>query len=136
MDVMEILEQLSEEGEQWAQLEGGLGRYWVSSNGRIFSTWGYRLLKPYRINKRKKYMAVKIGSCLEGGYQNKRIHRLVADAFLKDQKQRYLDQGLTKDDLDVHHKDGDVTNNKSDNLEWMSKKDHSKHHYGTPAVYV
>jgi hypothetical protein len=44
---------------------------------------------------------------------NKYIHRLVAEAFINQQDGKNV----------VNHKDYDVTNNKADNLEWVTPKE-------------
>lgn len=51
---------------------------------------------------------------------NVSVHRLVASHFVK---------GDTN--LEVNHKDGDRTNNRSDNLEWVTRSENIQHSYDT-----
>lgn len=42
--------------------------------------------------------------------------------------QKFIGRKLLFDEV-VHHKDGNILNNKIENLELMSRSDHAKHHY-------
>lgn len=95
------------------------GRYRISSFGRIYSRRGkrnstYRELKPY--NNSFGYMQVNLMD--DNGVERKKyVHRLVASVFLPNPNKL----------SDVNHKDGDKSNNKASNLEWMSHKDNVYH---------
>ena len=49
-------------------------------------------------------------------YTTRTVHRVVAEAFLE------RPEGGTE----VHHKNGDKTDNRAENLEWVNKADHAK----------
>lgn len=68
-----------------------------------------RLLKPV-LNK-DGYMFVRL--CKDGKTKNKRIHKLVANAF------------LGESDLQVDHIDGNKQNNRLDNLEYVTPKENT-----------
>lgn len=59
-------------------------------------------------------------------------HRLIADFFDPETRDRLYDENKTngwiKGGLVVHHKDYDPLNNRPENLEWMTFKDHVKLH--------
>lgn len=57
----------------------------------------------------------------EGKRKCNKIHRLVAYAFIEN------NDPLHK--ITVNHKDGDRSNNKSDNLEWTTYSDNLEHSY-------
>ena len=92
------------------QIEGFPG-YWVNSYGRVWSDKSKKWLVP-RPNY-KGYLIV----CLyrDGKKINKSIHRLVAEAFVPN------DDPAHKTTVD--HIDGDKTNNRADNLQWLSRGD-------------
>ena len=99
--------------EVWKDIEGYEGLYQVSNLGRVKSFHGYS----------EKIMKNSKGS---GGYQtlaltkNKipkhvLIHRLVAQAFIPNPESK----------PEVNHIDEDKTNNRVDNLEWMTHIENS-----------
>lgn len=84
-------------------------RYKISTCGKVYDTLKERFLKS-RVND-NGYVLVS----LYLGYKKTksyRVHRLVAETFLKDSK--YYG-------LDVNHKDGNKQNNNLDNLEWCTR---------------
>lgn len=119
--------------EIWIDIEGYDGMYQVSNMGRVKSvarlttrrhkTAGIRCYRiPEKIMKQRVntagYLCVNLHD--ENGKQvTMMVHRLVASAFIPNP------QNLET----VNHKDEDKTNNRADNLEWMTIKDNVN--YGT-----
>lgn len=118
--------------EAWKAVQGFEGYYEVSNRGRIRGctrtirryssdgsyhecTWkgGIRKLQPHsdgylRVNLRK-----------EGTERGFYVHRLVAEAFIPNPS------GLPE----VNHIDSDRSNNRAENLEWVSPSGNRKHGY-------
>jgi hypothetical protein len=94
-------------------IQGYEGLYAVTSCGKVWSYKSKKFLKP--VDAGYGYMVV----CLSKGnvLRNKRIHRLVAEAYLPN-----------PDNLpDVNHKNECKTDNYINNLEWVSHKDNCNH---------
>jgi len=98
--------------ETWRSIVGYEGIYDVSDNGRIKSLarkdiagrqLRNRVLKP-RVTRGYEYVELYKG----GRSKNKRVHRLVLDAFV----------GSCPDDMECRHLDGNSRNNNLDNLQW------------------
>lgn len=99
--------------EQWAKI-GGFEGYLISSNGNVAFNDGTtkKALKPYA--KDNGYLNVDLYK--NGTRFGKRVHILVADAFVSGKKADYT----------VDHKDRNRHNNKASNLEWKSVSDQNK----------
>jgi hypothetical protein len=87
--------------------------YHITINGEVYSNkyTKTRRLKEYWSNSHKSYRVVQ----LSDGKGNKKsfyIHQLVCKAFLPNHTNSW----------GVRHKDGDVTNNALNNLEWLGRK--------------
>lgn len=115
-----------EEEEIWKDIEGYSG-YQVSNLGRIKS-----LVKAYR----RKEIILKgspntIGYIVVQLYPKPRqrksllVHRLVMLTFQPNEVMH---------ELDVNHKDMDITNNKMSNLEWVTSKENSEHYWNNPNI--
>lgn len=106
--------------EEWKDIEGYSG-YQVSNMGRVKSlvkayrreeiilkgspnTTGYILVQLYPVPRQRKSLLV---------------HRLVMMTF---------QPNPVMDELEVNHKDLDVTNNKMSNLEWVTEKENKDHY--------
>lgn len=104
--------------EIWKDIEGFPG-YQVSSYGRVRSFWDFHgnITNKYRIMKQElnkdDYYQVTILSN-DRKKVHKRIHRLVADAFLGPHP-----------DLVTNHIDGNKHNNRLENLEWVTAEQNS-----------
>lgn len=105
---------MSEELEVWKEIEG-FERYKVSNLGRIKSTIGKdKILKEYVVNG--GYRQVKLRK--DNKSYNRSVHRLVAIAFIET-------DSIHKE---VHHINGIRTDNRADNLQWLTKEEHLKIH--------
>ena len=110
--------------EIWKDIEGYEGLYQVSSLGRVKSlsrrdrlnrVIQEKILKPQL--HRTGYLQVIL--CKEGKRRSYLVHRLVAETFIDN----------PEDKSQVNHKDEDKTNNKVENLEWMTARENTN--YGT-----
>lgn len=99
--------------EAWKTIEG-FPLYEVSNLGNVRQKDERRLLSTHHPDKVSGYCKVTMKN--KDGYTTKTVHRLVADAFL------HREHGKTH----VHHKNRDKTDNRADNLEWVSPKEHKK----------
>ena len=104
-------------GERWRDIEGYEGRYRISDHGRVFSLLSNKLLSISTNNC--GYKCVYLYAAGAGNYQNMKVHRLVAAAFIPNPSN--LPQ--------VNHKNEDKTDNHYSNLEWCSAN--YNNNYGT-----
>ena len=92
--------------EEWKDINEN---YKVSSKGRIYSEKTKKILKPNKVGK--GYLKVDL---YYGGKRIvKLIHRLVAEAFIKNNNPSI--------NTEINHKDNDKTNNNIENLEWCDR---------------
>lgn len=93
-------------------------KYEISSTGYVKNKKTGRILSPESY-KDKSYLFV--GLCGDGGRKMKLIHRMVAEAFIPNPDNK----------PEVNHKDGNKTNNRVDNLEWVTSSENVIHAYNT-----
>ena len=94
--------------EDWKDIPGYEGLYVVSNNGRVMNVRSGRVLRGI-VNNLGYIM---VGLSKSGKVKMVSVHRLVAEAFIKN-----------PDNLrEVNHKDEDKSNNNVDNLEWCDRK--------------
>lgn len=103
--------------EEWRDIKGYEGLYQVSNYGRVKSldynhTGEERILKPVRLAMKSGNAYYQVHLCKDGKTNSKRVHRLVAQAFIPNPN------GLP----DINHKDENGLNNRVDNLEWCTHK--------------
>lgn len=98
-------------GEVWADVVGYSGHYWVSTYGRVVSK--RVLLKPAPIDK---YGRLAVSLSLNGVRKTYGVHVLVMRAFV----------GPAPDGLQICHNDGDVANNRLDNLRYDTAKNNQR----------
>ena len=111
--------------ERWRNVKGLESYYQISDKGNIRSKdrkvnrgYGEYLKRGKELKKTLSphgYHVVVLK--VNGKTINKRIHRLVAEAFLEKPEGKEL----------VNHKDGVKTNNKLENLEWCDHAENMKH---------
>lgn len=98
--------------------EGIVGKYNITSDGKIYSYQKKKMLGQY--SNGKGYITVN----LNNGTQNSKrfyVHRLVAIHFIDNPEDKH----------DINHIDGNKNNNKSSNLEWCTKSENIQHAYET-----
>ena len=100
--------------EVWKDIKDFEGLYQISNLGRVRSIKNKnRLLKPYIIHN--GYCVISL--CKDGIKFRKKIHRLVAESFIKN--------NLNKPQ--VNHKNGIKTDNFAGNLEWTTASENVRH---------
>lgn len=102
--------------ENWKDIKGYEGLYQISNLGRVRSARG--ILKPQK--RQHGYLGIMLygkGGHATRGFKHCSIHRLVAEAFIPNP------YGYSE----VNHIDEDKTNNRADNLEWVSHQQNCVH---------
>lgn len=96
----------------------GFENYYIKSNGDVISTkhTHEKILSTFIDNV--GYKQVILQKCGKRYY--KRVHRLVAEAFLEKENSDYNM---------INHKDGNKLNNDLSNLEWCSNQQNTQHAY-------
>ena len=88
--------------------------YLIYKDGQVYSTIFKRFLKQSSLSG---YYGVTLSNKI--GYKAKYIHRLVAETYIPNTKNKEC----------VNHKDGNKLNNSVDNLEWVTHKENVIHAY-------
>jgi len=87
--------------------------YFVTVNGEIYSNKYKKLrkLKTNPLNNKKSYQIIRLSDG-KGNVKAFYVHQIVCKAFLPNHSNSW----------GIRHKDGDVTNNALENLEWLGRK--------------
>ena len=85
--------------------------YWIDNYGNIYNS--RKILKTF--TTRTGYVCLKLHK--DGIRYSKTVHNLVANQFIPN----------PEDKKEINHIDGDKTNNRVDNLEWVTSKENKKH---------
>lgn len=114
--VITISELSTEDGEIWKDIIDWPD-YKISNKGRIYTYKKNRSKTGYYLKPKKQvgYLYVRLSNM--GNSKFVRVHRLVAIAFIPNT--RKLPQ--------VNHLDGDKTNNRDWNLEWVDNRENKSH---------
>lgn len=96
---------------EWRKVEGMEYEYYVSSEGQVYSSSYDRLLAQHMINS--GYLVVSMREQGDNSNKNMLVHRVVAKAFC---------EGYSEE-LDVNHKNANRLDNRSSNLEWVTRKE-------------
>lgn len=99
--------------EEWRDIAGYKGLYQVSNFGNVRGIKRGGVLSPHTLQD--GYCQVML--CKDGKVRGKLNHRLVAEAFIPNSDNK----------PQVNHIDGDKTNNKVDNLEWVTQSENQLH---------
>jgi hypothetical protein len=105
--------------EEWKDIQGFEGTYQISNYGRVKSLGNDKTRKEKILKGVKANGYLKVGLYQDGKLVWKKVHRLVAEAFLENPE--HLEQ--------VNHKDECKTNNHVENLEFCDSK--YNNNYGT-----
>lgn len=118
----------------WRPIKGYEGIYEVSNNGEVRSIDRMvklrgnilRFAKGRNIipNIRNKYLCVSL--CANGIKKHMTIHRLVATEFIVNKYNK----------PEINHKNGIKTDNRAENLEWMTHHENVIHAYSTGLVTI
>lgn len=103
------------ENEEWKEIEGTKGKYFISNMGRVKSYSGYNAI-ILKCGKHKGYKRVEL--YIDGKGTSEKVHRLVA---------KYFCEGYSKY-KDVHHIDKNRENNKYTNLICLTRDEHNRLH--------
>lgn len=102
--------------EIWLPVVGYEGYYEVSDMGNIRNARSKRV-RAISHTKQYSHLLLSVG----GKHTTKRVHRLVAEAFLP----------AVEGKLHVNHKNGDRHDNRVENLEWVTQAENNLHAYRT-----
>lgn len=102
--------------EEWRPVKGYEGLYEVSNMGRVKSL---HRSQGIILKQGTSHGYMKVGLHKNGTCSTKKVHRLVATAFIRNPNNYEF----------VNHKDGNKKNNTVDNLEWCTRSYNMRHAY-------
>ena len=93
---------------KWKEIEGTNGYYFISDEGKVFSTRNNKMLSTQVLPN--GYCRIELN--IDGEVRRELIHRLVAEAFIPNPNNYPI----------INHKDENPSNNHADNLEWCTQE--------------
>lgn len=103
--------------EVWLRLNDGVTGYWLSDQGRVFSTKSRKLKKSVVNTKQQNYLRVQLRTDDGLGYKSFMLHRLVADYFLPPP----IDPSYI-----VGHLNENPQDPRASNLAWISRRENAQ----------
>lgn len=101
--------------EKIKEIKGYEGVYAVTTEGRIWSIRRKIWLSYFLTGPGKKYCTVRL--CFEGKVVDKKVHRLVGEAFIKNPHNK----------PQINHRNGDKLDNRVSNLSWATSRENMQH---------
>lgn len=101
--------------EIWRDVPNYEGLYQVSNTGKVRNARSGRVLKPHR--QGSGYLQTMLSK--DGSRSHPLVHRIVASAFIPNPEQK----------PQINHKNGDKSDNRSENLEWCTMSENLKHRH-------
>ena len=114
MEVLHKAVQGALDEEEWKDIRGYEGVYQASTHGRIRNTTYENVLKPTLTSTGYEYVSL---AQKTGKAKKLRVHTLVLAAFV----------GPRPEGLVANHKDRVKTNNRPENLEWVTQSENVQH---------
>lgn len=105
--------------ESWRDVPGYEGFYEVSNLGRVRNSRTRHVLKNTATQYRGGSYRYSVSLCKRGKQSTKKVHRLVAMAFIPNEGGK----------REVNHIDGNPLNNYAENLEWCTGSENMEHAY-------
>jgi len=99
--------------EKAADVKGFKGIYAITTNGRVWSYRRNKWLTPFDVGQ--GYCTVRL--CVQGNESDKKVHRLVAGAFIPNPDNK----------PQVNHINGKKWDNRLSNLEWCTARENQQH---------